>query len=69
MLTDALSPAEMAHLTAVLQEPDHPVSEDAFDDYVRVITQEHQRTSFSGEAEDLRTIQEQLRKKKGYGGT
>ena len=69
VLTDALSPAEMAHLTAVLQEPDHPVSEDAFDDYVRVITQEHQRTSFSGEAQDLRTIQEQLRKKKGYGGT
>lgn len=69
VLADALTPAEMAHLTAVLQEQDCPVSEDAFDDYVRVIVQEHRRASFSGESSDLLAMQEQLRKKKGYGGT
>ncbi len=69
VLADALTPAEMSHLTAVLQEQDCPVSEDAFDDYVRVIVQEHRRASFSGESSDLLAMQEQLRKKKGYGGT
>ena len=68
VLADALTPAEMAHLTSILQDPDHPVSEEAFDDYVRVIVQEHQRAGFSGES-DLKAMQEQLRKKKGYGGT
>ena len=68
VLADALTPAEMAHLTSILQDPDHPVSEEAFDDYVRVIVQENQRANFSGE-NDLRAMQEQLRKKKGYGGT
>ena len=68
VLSDALTPAEMAHLTSILQEPDCTVSEAAFDDYVRVILDEQRRASFSGET-DLKAIQEQLRKKKGYGGT
>ena len=68
VLSDALTPAEMAHLTSILQEPDCTVSEEAFDDYVRVILDEQRRASFSGET-DLKAMQEQLRKKKGYGGT
>ncbi len=68
VLSDALTPAEMAHLTSILQEPDCTVSEAAFDDYVRVILDEQRRASFSGET-DLKAMQEQLRKKKGYGGT
>ena len=68
VLSDALTPAEMAHLTSILQEPDCTVSEEAFDDYVRVILDEQRRASFSGET-DLKALQEQLRKKKGYGGT
>lgn len=68
VLSDALTPAEMAHLTSILQEPDCTVSEAAFDDYVRVILDEQRRASFSGET-DLKALQEQLRKKKGYGGT
>ena len=68
VLSDALTPAEMAHLTSILQEPDCTVSEEAFDDYVRVILDEQRRASFSAET-DLKAMQEQLRKKKGYGGT
>ena len=68
VLSDALTPAEMAHLTSILQEPDCTVSEEAFDDYVRVILDEQRRATFSGET-DLKALQEQLRKKKGYGGT
>lgn len=68
VLSDALTPAEMAHLTSILQEPDCTVSETAFDDYVHVILDEQRRASFSGET-DLKAMQEQLRKKKGYGGT
>lgn len=67
-LSDALTPAEMAHLTSILQKTDAPVSEEAFDDCVRVILQEQARRSVTDEA-DLLTMLEQLRKKKGYGGT
>ena len=67
-LAEILSPAEMAHLTAVLQKQDAPLSDDAFDDCVRIIREEHSRAQVS-DASDLRAMQESLRKKKGYGGT
>lgn len=67
-LADLLTPAEMAHLTAVLQKPDAPVSEQAFDDCLQTIREEYHAANVSG-AEDLKKIQETLRKKKGYGGT
>ncbi len=68
VLADTLNQGEMAHLTAVLQKQEGPISQDAFADCLRVIRSEHRQASVSG-AEDLRALQESLRKKKGYGGT
>lgn len=67
-LTELLTPAEMAHLTGLLQQPDTPVSEDAFDDCVRIVREEHSRTA-EPNSETLLALQESLRRKKGYGGT
>lgn len=67
-LSDLLTPAEMAHLTAVLQKNDAPVSEQAFDDCLQTIRAEYRSAHISDPA-DLRALQENLRKKKGYGGT
>lgn len=67
-LTAMLSAAEMSHLTAVLQKQDAPLSDEAFDDCVRIIAEEHRRAQVS-DAGDLKALQERLRRKKGYGGT
>lgn len=67
-LEELLTPAEMSHLTAVLQQQDSPLSDDAFTDCLRIIREEHQKSNFSG-VDDLRAMQERLRKQKGYGGT
>ena len=67
-LTELLTPNEMAHLTAVLQKTDTVLSEDAFDDCLRTIREEFRRTHATG-VEDLRAMQESLKRKKGYGGT
>ncbi len=64
-LAECLSVAEMAHLTAVLQKPDSPISEEAFRDYLHVIQEEARKTKGT---DDLRAMQERLRKKKSYGG-
>ena len=40
--------AEMAHLSAVFQKPDAPVSDDALRDYIAIITEEYDRTHASG---------------------
>lgn len=67
-LAEGLSSAEMSHLTGVLQKQDAPLSDDAFDDCVRIIREEHRHAQVS-DASGLRAMQESLRKKKGYGGT
>lgn len=67
-LSDLLTPAEMAHLTSVLQKPETPLSEQAFDDCLRTIREEY-RNAHIADSADLRALQENLRKKKGYGGT
>ena len=68
VLSGILTPEEMAHLTAILQKQDGPISQDAFDDCLRVIREEYHRRNIS-DAQELRSLQEALRKKKGYGGT
>lgn len=68
VLGELLTPAEMSHLTSVLQQPDSPLSDDAFDDCLRIIREEYRKANVSG-ADDLRAMQERLRKHKGYGGT
>lgn len=67
VLSELLTPEEMAHLTFVLQKPDTPLTDEAFDDCVRIISEEYRHANVSG-AEDLKAIQESLRRKKGYGG-
>ena len=67
-LEGTLSPEEMAHLTAVLQKQDDPVSDEAFDDCRRILLEESSRGSISG-AEGLLAMQRSMKKKKGYGGT
>ena len=61
-LAEVLNASEMAHLSGLLQKPDTPVVEEAFDDCVRIIAEEGR------EPEDLRAMQERLKRKKGYGG-
>ena len=65
-LADSLSPAEMAHLTAVLQKP--PLSETALADYLRILREERAKARVS-DASDLLAMQRDLKKKKGYGGS
>lgn len=66
-LSDLLTPEEMAHLTSVLQKPDIPLTDEAFDDCVRIILEEYRLANVSG-TDDLKKMQENLRRKKGYGG-
>ncbi len=65
-LSEVLTADEMAHMTAVIHKQDHPISEKAFDDCLRVILNEAQKAVG---VNDLKALQESLRKKKGYGGT
>ena len=54
-------------MTSVLQKPDIPLTDEAFDDCVRIISEEYRLANVSGE-DDLKKMQENLRRKKGYGG-
>ena len=65
-LTHVLTSEEMSHMTAVLQKPDHPISEKAFADCLCTIISEARKGSREN---DLKALQERLRKEKGYGGT
>lgn len=67
-LAELLTPAEMSHLTSVLNKPDTLLSDEAFDDCVALLRQEHRAGSVDS-TQALRAMQESLRKKKGYGGT
>ncbi len=66
VLAECLTAAEMAHLTAVLQKTDSPISEEAFRDCLQVIQEEARKAKGT---DDLLAMQERLRKKKSYGGT
>lgn len=68
LLAQTLSPAEMAHLTALMQKAEGPVSEEALRDYLRIIREEQGRKT-EASAEDLLRMQQMLIKNKGYGGT
>lgn len=67
-LSDLLTPEEMAHLTEILQKPDVVLSDEAFDDCVRIISEEYGKTQITDRS-DIKAMQERLLKKKGYGGT
>ena len=67
-ISDLLTPEEMAHLTEILQKPDVVLSDEAFDDCVRIISEEYGKTQITDRS-DIKAMQERLLKKKGYGGT
>lgn len=62
-LGDILNPQEMSHLSSILQKNETTVSETAFDDCIRILKEEGNKT------DDLLALQARLRQKKGYGGT
>jgi len=62
-LGELLDAREMSHLSSVLQNHDVTVSEAAFDDCIRILREEDNKT------EDLLALQARLKHKKGYGGT
>ncbi len=62
-LTDFTS-EEMSHIAGILQRQEGPVNEQALLDCVRTIQQEHQASTVGSE-EDLRAIQERMKRSKG----
>ena len=62
-LSELLSPQEMAHLCGLLQNNEGVISEAAFDDCIRIIREEGNKT------DDLLALQARMKQKKGYGGT
>ena len=52
----------------LLQKPDAPVSEQAMDDCLRIVREERAKRN-TVDAASLLRMQEELRRKKGYGGT
>ena len=65
-LAQVLTSEEMAHMTAVIQKTENPISEEAFADCLRTIVSEARKGS---DESNLKALQERLRKEKGYGGT
>jgi hypothetical protein len=64
---EGLSQEEMSHVAGLLQRQQGPVSEQAFDDCVRIIRAEHQASNVTTE-DDLLAYQNQLRERKGIKG-
>ena len=62
-LSEILNAQEMAHLCGLLQNNEGPISESAFDDCVRIVREEGNKT------DDLLALQAKMKQKKGYGGT
>ena len=63
-LAGELESGEMAHLSAVFQKPDAPVSDDALRDYIAIITEEYDRTHASG-SEKLLALAARKKETKG----
>ena len=66
-LGEGFTPEETAHLSAVLQKSGELVSENALQDYIRVITAQYEKRLPSGE-EKLRAMQERKKNTTGFGG-
>ncbi|MCI8524367.1 MAG: DNA primase [Oscillospiraceae bacterium] len=66
-LGEAVTPAELGHLSAVAQKTDELVSEQALADCLAVIDEEYARRQVAGAA-DLQAFHRRLQEKKGYGG-
>ncbi|MDD3164690.1 MAG: DNA primase [Oscillospiraceae bacterium] len=66
-LGGSFSPEEMRHLTAIARREDVRVSDEATDDYVRIITEESEKASAHTE-QDILALRDRFQKTKGYGG-
>ena len=60
-----LTQEEMSHVAGILQRQDGPVSEEALEDCLRTIGQEHQAEEVKTDA-DIMAMRENLKKRKGY---
>ena len=60
-----LTQEEVSHVAGILQRQDGPVSEDALEDCLRTIGQEHQAEAAKTD-EDIMAMRENLKKRKGY---
>lgn len=60
-----LTQEEMSHVAGILQRQDGPVSEEALEDCLRTIGQEHQAEGVKTDA-DIMAMRENLKKRKGY---
>ncbi len=64
---EGLTQEEMSHVAGILQRQQGPVSDQAFDDCMRIIRAEHQASNVTTE-DDLLAYQNQLRERKGIKG-
>lgn len=62
-----LNQEEVSHVAGILQRQDGPVSEDALEDCLRTIGQEHQAEEVKTD-DDIMAMRENLKKRKGYKG-
>ena len=60
-----LTQEEMSHVAGILQRQDGPVSEEALEDCLRTIGQEHQAEEVKTDA-DIMAMRENLKRRKGY---
>lgn len=67
LLGEKLSSEEMAHLTQVVQKKKELISDEAFRDYLRIISNESARADAKSE-KDLLALRDRLKQSKGYGG-
>lgn len=66
-LGEELNAEEMAHMTQVMQDKNELVSEDAFEDYRRIIENESAKAGVQS-GQDLLALRDRLKQIKGYGG-
>ena len=62
---EELTQEEMSHITWITQRQEGPVSQDAFEDCIRIIRAEHQAASVNTE-DDLLAYQNKLKERKGF---
>ena len=69
VLSEALTPEEMSHISAVCQQPESPQhAKQALADYIRIVQEESDKRAGSQAADPLLAATEKYKDKKGTGG-
>ncbi len=63
------TPEELTHLSAVAQAEQTLANERAFQDYICIIHEEYKRAHMANTAEDMMSLRQRLKQRKGYGST